>query len=190
MNVRVRGAATRNHSVPRYRIGSLLCLSFCAISVSLRLRMYWPREWPVSFLNIRCRCHLGNRSAQTLFPATGAIPGYPLDPRQNTMDSDGVIITSGHHLTSSYFYGRTFLSVAQAWRLRPPTDFSLTLVPSDPQPDDTARKGLRRPASTANTPRLSAGLGNRSIQPLHQAVEHARHRAQVDDQARFFSSAG
>nr|VXZ84902.1 Uncharacterised protein [Klebsiella pneumoniae] len=28
----------------RYRIGSLLCLSFCAISVSLRLRMYWPRN--------------------------------------------------------------------------------------------------------------------------------------------------
>ena len=26
-----------------------------------------------------------------------------LDPLQNTMDSDGVIITSGHHLTSSYF---------------------------------------------------------------------------------------
>ena len=34
-------------------------------------------EGPVSFLNIRCRCHLGNTGAQTLFPATGAIPGYP-----------------------------------------------------------------------------------------------------------------
>ena len=33
-----------------------------------------------------------NRSAQTLFPATGAIPGYPRSTTKY-MDSDGVIIT-------------------------------------------------------------------------------------------------
>ena len=57
-----------------------------------------------------------------------------LDPRQNTMDSDGVIITSGHHL---FFFLRQDLleQLLQAWRLRPPTDFSLTPgVTSDPQP--------------------------------------------------------
>ena len=111
--------------------------------------MYWPREWPVSFLNIRCRCHFGNLSAQTLFPATGAIQVI-LDPRQNTMDSDGVIITSGHHLTSSYCYGRTFLRSCSSMATSSADRFLLTPgVTSDPQPDDTARKGLRRLASTA-----------------------------------------
>ena len=52
-------------------------LELCAISVSLRLRMYWPREWPVSFLTYVAGATWSNLSAQTLFPATGAIPGYP-----------------------------------------------------------------------------------------------------------------
>ena len=127
----------------------MLCLSFCAISVSLRLRMYWPRGMAGLFLNM----------LQVPLRVTGALRHFfqrrgrfqvILDPRQNTMDSDGVIITSGHHLTSSYFYGRTFLSSCSSMATSSADRFSLTPgVTSDPQPDDTARKGLRRPASTA-----------------------------------------
>ena len=60
-------------------------------------------EWPVSFLNIRCRCHLEVTGALRHFFQRRGRFQVILDPRQNTMDSDGVIITSGHHLTSSYF---------------------------------------------------------------------------------------
>ena len=38
-----------NHSVRQVQDWLIALLELRAISVSLRLRMYWPREWPVSF---------------------------------------------------------------------------------------------------------------------------------------------
>ena len=119
------------------------------------------------------------------FSSDRAIPGYPRSTT-NTMDSDGVIITSGHHLTSSYFYGRTFLSSCSSMATSSADRFSLTPgVTSDPQPDDTARKGLRRPASTAPA-RRACQRGWVTVPAFaRQAVEHARHRARVDGKHGF-----
>ena len=92
----------------------------------------------------------------------------------------------------SYFYGRTFLEQLQAWRLRPPTDFSLTPGNSDPQPDDTARKGAAPSGvNCTSTPRLSAGLG-KSFNPAfaRQAVEQRSVIAPGSTESTVFSSTG
>ena len=110
--------------------------------------MYWPREWPV-FLKHTLQVPLRVTGALRHFFQRQGRFQVILDPRQNTMDSDGVIITSGHHLTSSYFYGRTFLSSCSSMATSSADRFFVnSWCNFDPQPDDTARKG-RRPASTA-----------------------------------------
>ena len=98
------------------------------------------------------------------------------------MDSDGVIITSGHHLTSSFLRQDLLEQLLKHGDFVRRQIFSLTPgVTSDPQPDDTARKGLRRRRQLHQHAALVSGVG----QPLNpafarRAVEHARHRARVD----------
>ena len=60
-------------------------------------------------------------------------------------------------------------------------------VTSDPQPDDTARKGLRRLASTAPAHRACQRGWVTSFNPAftRQAVEHTRHHARVDGKHGF-----
>ena len=145
-------------------------LELLPISVSLRLRMYWPRNGGL-FLKHTLQVPQSNRALRHFFSDRGR-SGYPRS-RQNTMDSDGVIITSGHHLTSSCLHGKDLLEqLLKHGDFRPPTDFSLTPgVTSDPQPDDTALpKGPPSGVNCTSTPRLSAGLGNRS----NPAFLHAR----------------
>ena len=79
----------------------------------------------------------------------------------------------------------------QAWRLRPPTDFSLTPgVTSDPQPDDTARKGCAVRRQLHQHAALVSGLGNRSIQPLHARRSSMRVIAPGRRKARFSAQRG
>ena len=174
----------------RYRIGSLLCLSFLRNLRQLAVADVLAEEWPVSFLKHTLQVPLRVTGALRHFFQRQGRFQVILDPRQNTMDSDGVIITSGHHLTSSYFCRQDLLEQLLMATSSADRFFVNSRVTSDPQPDDTARKGLRRPASTAPA-RRACQRGWVTVQSsLWPPVEHARHRARVDGKHGFQLNGG
>ena len=95
-------AATRNHSVPPGTGLAHYLLELLRNLRQLAAADACCEGMAGLFLKHTLQVPLRVTGALRHFPATGAIQVI-LDPRQNTMDSDGVIITSGHHLTSSYF---------------------------------------------------------------------------------------
>ena len=127
---------------------------------------------------------------QTLFPATGRF--------QVILDHDKILwivmaslLRLDIILPLLIFTAGTFLSSCSSMATSSADRFSLTPgVTSDPQPDDTARKGLRRRVNCTSTPRLSAGLGNRSIQPLHARRSSMRVIAPGRRKARFSAQQG